>query len=123
VTKPLQAANASVLARFCVGALTVPVARRRWPILRNELQKLTPVRDIEIGNNMRIQEHQMSFFIHLWLEDGEHPLWRGRVNDGDGGHSIAFENEEVLLEFIRSRLLKESVVLPRRPADYGGCAA
>lgn len=64
--------------------------------------------------DMCVDEHQMSFFIHLWLEDGERPAWRGRVNDGDGGHSVAFEDEQALLGFIRSRLLDESIVLPRR---------
>jgi hypothetical protein len=54
---------------------------------------------------MRVDERQMSFFIHLWLECGERPAWRGRVNDGDGGHSSAFEDEQALLGFIRSRVL------------------
>jgi hypothetical protein len=63
---------------------------------------------------MCVDERQMSFFIHLWREGGERPSWRGRVNDGDGGSSSAFEDEQALLNFIRSRLLSESVVLPRR---------
>jgi hypothetical protein len=63
---------------------------------------------------MCLDERQMSFFIHVWLESGERPSWRGRVNDGDGGHSVAFEDEQALLGFIRSRLANESVVLPRR---------
>jgi hypothetical protein len=63
---------------------------------------------------MCVDERQMSFFIHLWLEGGEQPSWRGRVNDGDGGHSSAFEDEHALLRFIRNRLAKESVVLPQR---------
>jgi len=61
-----------------------------------------------------LQERQMSFFIHVWLEDGDRPAWRGRVNDGDSGHSGAFEDEQALVNFIRERLLKESIVLPRR---------
>jgi hypothetical protein len=61
-----------------------------------------------------VHECQMSFFLHLWLEGGERPAWRGRVNDGDGGHSTAFEDEQALLGFIRKRLLNESVVLPER---------
>jgi hypothetical protein len=64
-----------------------------------------------------IDERQISFFLHLWLEDRERPAWRGRVNDGDGGHSIAFEDERALLWFIRDRLLNKSIVLPRRRAD------
>jgi hypothetical protein len=64
--------------------------------------------------DMCVDEHQMSFFIHLWLEDGERRAWRGRVNDGDGGHSVAFEDEQALLRFIRGRLAEESIVLPRR---------
>ena len=56
----------------------------------------------------------MSFFIHLWLEGEEAPAWRGRVNDGIGGHSRAFEDEQALLSFIRERLLKEYVMLPKR---------
>jgi hypothetical protein len=65
-------------------------------------------------NDMRVDERQMSFFIHLWLEGGERPAWRGRVNDGDGGHSLAFEDEQALLSFIRTRLANESVVLPAK---------
>jgi hypothetical protein len=68
-------------------------------------------------DDMCVDERQMSFFIHLWLEGGEHPSWRGRVNDGDGGHSSAFEDEQALLGFIRSRLLTESIVLPPRRAE------
>ena len=59
-----------------------------------------------------VHECQMNFFIHLWLEDGERPVWRGRVSDGPGGHSAAFEDEQALLAFIRSRLRDESIVLP-----------
>jgi hypothetical protein len=39
------------------------------------------------------------------------------VNDGDGGHSVAFEDEQALLGFIRSRLLNESIVLPQQRAE------
>jgi len=67
-----------------------------------------------MGKSTRLQEHQMSFFIHLWLEGEEAPAWRGRVNDGIGGHSRAFEDEQALLSFIRERLLKEYVTLPKR---------
>lgn len=69
-------------------------------------------RHIEVDSAIRVDERQISFFIHLWLEDGEPPAWRGRVNDGDGGHSLAFEDEQALLEFIRGRLFSESIVLP-----------
>jgi hypothetical protein len=62
-------------------------------------------------------ERQISLFIHLWLEGGERPSWRGRVNDGEGGHSSAFEDEQALLSFIRSRLLIESIILPQRRAE------
>ena len=68
-------------------------------------------------DDMCVDERQMSFFIHLWLEGGERPSWRGRVNDGDGGCSSAFEDEQALLSFIRSRLLNESIVLPQRRAE------
>ena len=67
-----------------------------------------------MGRETCVHERQMSFFLHLWLEGRERPAWRGRVNDGDGGHSSAFEDEQALLDFIRIRLLKESIVLPRR---------
>ena len=67
-----------------------------------------------MDSETRFDERQMSFFIHLWLEGGERPAWRGRVNDGDGGHSGAFEDEQALLSFIRARLAKESVVLPQK---------
>jgi hypothetical protein len=70
-----------------------------------------------IGNDMSVDERQMSFFIHLWRENGERPTWRGRVNDGEGGHSLAFEDEQALLGFIRGRLLKESIALPKRRAE------
>jgi hypothetical protein len=66
---------------------------------------------------MCVDERQMSFFIHLWLEGGERPSWRGRVSDGEGGHSSAFEDEQALLGFIRSRLLNEAVVLPSRRGE------
>ena len=66
-----------------------------------------------MDNDNCLDERQMSFFLHIWREDGERPAWRGRVTDGDGGHSVAFEDEQALLGFIRSRLLRESVVLPR----------
>jgi hypothetical protein len=72
------------------------------------------LRETEMGSQEFVHECQMSFFIHLWLEGGDRPAWRGRVNDGAGGHSIAFEDEQALLGFIRSRLLNESIVLPRR---------
>ena len=70
-----------------------------------------------MGNDMRVDERQMSFFIHLWLEGGERPSWRGRVSDGDGGHSSAFEDEQALLSFIRGCLLNESIVLPQERAE------
>ena len=67
-----------------------------------------------MSNDMCADERQISFFIHLWLECGERPSWRGRVSDGEGRLSSAFEDEQALLGFIRSRLLNESVVLPQR---------
>ena len=67
-----------------------------------------------MGKDDGIHECQMSFFIHLWLECGEHPAWRGRVIDGEGGHSSAFEDEQALLAFIRDRLRNESIVLPQQ---------
>jgi hypothetical protein len=70
-----------------------------------------------MSREARVRERQMSFFIHLWMEGGERPAWRGRVIEGDGRHSGAFEDEQALLSFIRSRLLSESIVLPRRRAD------
>jgi hypothetical protein len=63
---------------------------------------------------MCIDERQMAFFIHLWLEGGERPSWRGRVSDSEGRYSSAFEDEQTLLSFIRARLVNESVVLPPR---------
>ena len=71
-----------------------------------------------MGNDMCVDERQVNFFIHLWLESGERPSWRGRVNDGEGGHSIAFQDEQALFGFIRARLLKESIVLPRRRREW-----
>ena len=67
-----------------------------------------------MSKGTRVQEHQISFFIHLWLEGEEPTAWRGRVNDGGGGHSRAFEDEQALLSFIRERLLEEYIVLPKR---------
>jgi len=66
-----------------------------------------------MGKATRLQEHQMSFFIHLWLEGEAPPAWRGRVNDGSGGRSKAFEDEQALVNFIRERLLEEYIVLPK----------
>jgi hypothetical protein len=67
-----------------------------------------------MSGNTRVDEHQMSFFIHLWLETGERPRWRGRVKSDDGERSSAFEDEQTLLGFIRDCLAAESVVLPWR---------
>jgi hypothetical protein len=66
---------------------------------------------------MTLKERQLSFFIHVWLEGGDRPSWRGRVNDGDGGHSSAFEDEQTLVSFIRERLSMESVELPKRRSE------
>jgi hypothetical protein len=66
---------------------------------------------------MRLQERQLSFFIHLWLESGDIPSWRGRVKDGNGDRSGAFEDEQTLLSFIRERLSNASVELPKRRGD------
>lgn len=58
---------------------------------------------------------EISFVVHLWLEDQEHPAWRGRVTDADGAHSNAFEDGSSLLGFIRNRLREVSnVTLPER---------
>jgi hypothetical protein len=70
-----------------------------------------------MGSEDCVHERQMSFFIHLWLEGGERPAWRGRVSDADGRHSSAFEDEQALLRFIRNCLQNESIVLPRRRAQ------
>lgn len=59
-------------------------------------------------------EYQMSFFLHLWLEGEDPQTWRGRVNDGDGCHSGAFEDEQALLGFIREQLSRRSICLPRK---------
>jgi hypothetical protein len=67
--------------------------------------------------DMRLQERQLSFFIHIWLESGDHPAWRGRVNDGDGGHSGAFEDEQALLSFIRERLWNAAIELPKHRGE------
>ena len=48
---------------------------------------------------------------------GENITISGRVIDGEGKNSGAFEDEEALLNFIRSRLLNESIALPWRRAD------
>ncbi len=71
----------------------------------------------EIVDDLCIDELQMSFFIHLWVEGGQRRAWRGRINDGHGGHSLAFEDEQALLGFIRTQLRRESVVLPWRRID------
>jgi hypothetical protein len=70
-----------------------------------------------MSKDICVDERQISLFIYLWLEGGDRPSWRGRVNDGEGGRSSAFEDEQALLSFIRSRLLSESVVLPPRRAE------
>ncbi len=65
-----------------------------------------PVHDDEVGFV------EVSFVVHLWLEDHERPAWRGRITDSDGKRS-AFEDGRSLLGIIRSRLLKVSdVTLP-----------
>jgi hypothetical protein len=69
---------------------------------------------MKIDNDTCVHECQVSLFLHLWLECGERPSWRGRVIDGEGGTSSAFEDEQALLDFIRHRLSSESIVLPRR---------
>lgn len=56
---------------------------------------------------------EMSFIIHLWLENGERPTWRGRVTDVDGKDLRAFEDAQSLLEFIQNRLRTASqIALP-----------
>ena len=66
-------------------------------------------------NPRRVQEAEVSFVIHLWLEGGEHPIWRGRVRESNGAHSNAFEDWNSLLGFIRTRLREVSdVTLPER---------
>ena len=49
---------------------------------------------------------EVSFIIHLWLEQGAH--WRGRVSDGDGTKTCAFEDTDSLLAFIQERLQRAS---------------
>ena len=34
-----------------------------------------------------VPANEISFVIHLWLEDQERPAWRGRVTDADGKKS------------------------------------
>jgi hypothetical protein len=70
-----------------------------------------------MGSPKPVHECQMSFFIHLWLEGGERPTWRGRVNDAGSGHSRVFEDEQALLGFIRTQLANESIVLPQRRGE------
>ena len=63
----------------------------------------------------RVRVDEMSFIVHLWLEDREHPAWRGRVTDSNGEHSSAFEDGQSLLGFIQSRLREISdIALPAR---------
>lgn len=58
---------------------------------------------------------ELSFVIHLWLEDHGGHAWRGRVTESDGSHSGVFEDEDSLLGFIRSRLRQVSEVeLPQK---------
>lgn len=62
-----------------------------------------------------VHEEQVSFVVHLWLENGEQPIWRGRVTESNGAHSHAFEDVDSLLGFIRNRLREVSdVTLPER---------
>jgi hypothetical protein len=72
-----------------------------------------------MDNDTRLDECQMSFFLHIWREDGERPSCRGRVHDGDGGHSSVFEDEYTLLSFIRGRLSRESIAMPWRQTEGG----
>ena len=61
-----------------------------------------------------VHKDEVSLVIHVWLENQDRPAWRGRVTQSDGSHSGAFEDEETLIEFIRSRLRDIStVILPR----------
>ena len=85
-----------------------------WKALDHGLVRNDRRAEIKMGKATRLQEHQMSFFIHLWLEGEAPPAWRGRVNDGSGGRSKAFEDEQALVSFIRERLLEEYITLPRR---------
>lgn len=63
----------------------------------------------------RAQDADMSFFIHLWLEDGDRFVWRGRVTDGDSEHW--FEDGQSLITFIGDRLkTKHGISLPKRRA-------
>lgn len=66
-------------------------------------------------NPRRVQEDEVSFVVHLWLERGERTIWRGRVTESNGAHSNAFEDEDSLLGFIRNRLREFSdVTLPEK---------
>ena len=59
------------------------------------------------------QVQEMSFVIHLWLEKGERPAWRGRVTDVDGTDLRAFEDTQSLLDFIQDRLrMASQITLP-----------
>jgi len=67
-----------------------------------------------MGNEERIPP-EMSFVIHLWLEQGAR--WRGRVSVGGGADSHAFEDTDSLLAFIQERLQRASTsraALPTR---------
>ena len=68
-----------------------------------------------MGDTRRVHDDEISFVIHLWLEDRERPMWRGRVTDSNGAHSNAFEDGRSLLGFISDRLREVSnVTLPER---------
>ena len=67
-----------------------------------------------MDNERLVHKDEVSLVIHLWLEDHEISAWRGRVTDSDGSHSSAFEDEQSLLDFIRSRLREISnIKLPK----------
>jgi hypothetical protein len=60
----------------------------------------------------------MSFVIHLWLEQSVR--WRGRVSVGGGADRHAFEDTDSLLAFIQERLQRacaSRAALPTRRAQ------
>ncbi|WP_024341815.1 hypothetical protein [Bradyrhizobium japonicum] len=53
---------------------------------------------------------EMSFVIHVWLED--RVTWRGRVTLDDNKQSAMFEDAQTLIDFIDGQLRSHGVSLP-----------
>jgi hypothetical protein len=121
VTKLSSNSRAAMPFLSLASLLFVPVTKRQQAILIEMYQQRLCSRRTLAGRHVdrgsHLQERQMSFFLHLWLEGDDSSAWRGRVNDGMGGPSKAFEDEQTLLNFIRERLLSEYVVLPKRRGE------